>query len=257
MPSSATITAFYSFSANTKARANQVNNNFSAYRGHIIAIDPNTATAATTETYDLGSTEYRWRTGYFREVDFKSNTSTGNTVVIKGSDGAFEIFIAGSTIGSFDTNGLVVSGRHIVQPTYSSDLGSKNINTNTMSAISGSTVTFSSIGKPIRIGLVPTSTFDLTGGAAFIEVVSGTTTINAIARIALCKNTTTSVVSTFSFRPTFGITTGGNLYVGSVIDSIDFGVTSGTTNNYFLMAVTVSLTNGSAVINGRLRAFST
>lgn len=88
MPSSATITAFYNFAANTKARASYVNNNFSTFRGHIIAIDPNTATAATTETYDLGSTEYRWRTGYFREVDFKSNTSTGQALQIVGDTAA-------------------------------------------------------------------------------------------------------------------------------------------------------------------------
>lgn len=88
MPSSATITAFYSFTANTKARASYVNTNFSNYRGHIIAIDPNTATAATTETYDIGSTEYRWRTGYFRDIDIKANTSTGQALSIIGDTAA-------------------------------------------------------------------------------------------------------------------------------------------------------------------------
>jgi len=101
MPSSATITAFYNFTANTKARATQVNNNFDVLRGHIIPIDPNTSTAATTVTYDLGSTEYRWRTGYFREVDFKSNTSTGQALQIVGDtatgQGAFLIKHAGNT----------------------------------------------------------------------------------------------------------------------------------------------------------------
>lgn len=99
MPSTATITAFYKFTANTKARASYVNNNFSTFRGHIIAIDPNTATSATTETYDIGSTEYRWRTGYFRDVDFKSNTSTGQALQIIGDtaagQGAFLIKHAG------------------------------------------------------------------------------------------------------------------------------------------------------------------
>lgn len=88
MPSSATITAFYNFTANTKARATQVNANFDVLRGHLVAIDPNTATAATTETYDLGSTEYRWRTGYFREVDLKSNTTTGQALQIVGDTAA-------------------------------------------------------------------------------------------------------------------------------------------------------------------------
>lgn len=142
MPSSATITSFYSFSANTKARATQVNTNFSNYRGHIIAIDPNTSTAATSETYDLGSTEYRWRTGYFREVDFKSNTSTGQTLQIVGDTAAgqgsflfkhggntrarigggngyididtttsqFDFKVAGSTLASFKNTGMTREG---------------------------------------------------------------------------------------------------------------------------------------------------
>lgn len=111
MPSTATITAFYSFSANTKARANYVNTNFSNFRGHIIAIDPNTATAATTETYDLGSTEYRWRTGYFRSIDFRSNTTTaGTTKIVGDTGGALDVFIAGVTLGSFKTDGFTRGG---------------------------------------------------------------------------------------------------------------------------------------------------
>jgi hypothetical protein len=100
MPSTATITAFYSFTANTKARATQVNTNFSNFRGHIVAIDPNTI-AASNDTYDLGSTEYRWRTGYFRNIDFKSNTSTGQALQVIGDtttgSGAFLFKYAGGT----------------------------------------------------------------------------------------------------------------------------------------------------------------
>lgn len=100
MPSTATITAFYSFTANTKARASYVNTNFSNFRGHIIAIDPNTTTAVN-ETYDLGSTEYRWRTGYFREIDIKANTTTGQALNIVGDtaagQGAFLIKQGGNT----------------------------------------------------------------------------------------------------------------------------------------------------------------
>jgi hypothetical protein len=55
-----TITAFHNFSAGTKARSTQVNTNFSNFRGHLVAIDPNTATAMNL-TYDLGTSEYQWR----------------------------------------------------------------------------------------------------------------------------------------------------------------------------------------------------
>lgn len=75
MPSSATVTAFYVFSAGTVIRSADVNSNFSNYRGHIIPIDPNTSTAATTMTYDLGSTEYSWRGAYFQYGVMYQNTA--------------------------------------------------------------------------------------------------------------------------------------------------------------------------------------
>lgn len=64
MPSSATITSFYSFTALTTIRSSEVNTNFSNYRGHILPVDPNTSTAATTNTYDLGADDHRWRYVY-------------------------------------------------------------------------------------------------------------------------------------------------------------------------------------------------
>lgn len=67
MPSTATITAFYNFTANTKARASQVNNNFDVIRGHFIPIHVIAATSADN-TYDLGSSEYKWRNGYFQSL---------------------------------------------------------------------------------------------------------------------------------------------------------------------------------------------
>lgn len=60
-----TITAYHTFVGGTKARAAQVNTNFSNHRGHLMPIDPNTATAVTN-TYDLGSAEYQWRNIYLK-----------------------------------------------------------------------------------------------------------------------------------------------------------------------------------------------
>lgn len=68
MPSSATITAFYNFSANTKARAAQVTANFDVFRGHIIPVHVSTATSANN-TYDLGSSEYRWANVYATNIN--------------------------------------------------------------------------------------------------------------------------------------------------------------------------------------------
>src|SRR3990167_787780 len=79
MPSSATITAFYSFAPNTVIRSAYHNNNFDIFCGHIIPVDPNTQTAATTKTYDLGSTDYYWRNVYAGA--FLGDTVSATTIV--------------------------------------------------------------------------------------------------------------------------------------------------------------------------------
>lgn len=75
MPSSATITAFYNFSALTTIRSAQVNANFDVFRGHLISVDPNTLTAAATMTYDLGSYNKMWRGTYNQYGIYYANTS--------------------------------------------------------------------------------------------------------------------------------------------------------------------------------------
>lgn len=64
MPSSATITAFYEFSAGTLIRSARVNTNFSTFRGHLLPVATDTATAASTLTYDLGADDHSWMNGY-------------------------------------------------------------------------------------------------------------------------------------------------------------------------------------------------
>lgn len=87
MPSTATITAFYTFAANTKARASLVNANFDIFRGHLLPLSPSTATCADN-TYDLGSSEYRWRLAHLSGISVNTATSQ------------LDIFSAGSTIAS-------------------------------------------------------------------------------------------------------------------------------------------------------------
>lgn len=185
MPSTATITAFYTFAANTKARANYVNTNFSNYRGHIVAIDPNTATAAATETYDLGSTEYRWRTGYFREVDFKSNTTTGQALQIVGDtaagSGAFNFHVGSTLPAQIGYNGF--QGNlygHLNKPIELTTTGSTGqitrvilsaatITTNN-TYINGASITITTIGRPVEIVLQGDTSSPL---SVFYNTISG------------------------------------------------------------------------------------
>jgi hypothetical protein len=82
MPSTATITAFYTFAAATTIRSSEHNTNYSNFRGHIIPVDPNTATAATTLTYDLGSDEHRWRRVYGKPWPNVVSTTGSMTLVL-------------------------------------------------------------------------------------------------------------------------------------------------------------------------------
>lgn len=92
MPSTATITSFYSFAALTRIKSSEVNTNFSNFRGHIIPISPTTATGANL-SYDLGSTEYIWNNLYSRHLMMYGDT-TGTTppsgfynIYVKSTDG--------------------------------------------------------------------------------------------------------------------------------------------------------------------------
>lgn len=167
MPSTATITSFYTFAPSSKARASQVNANFDNFRGHIIPIEVSTVTSANV-LYDLGSTDYRWRTLYVREIDFASNTTTGSTIQVKGATSGsapyISWFVAGSERARFSEAGV----RSIPASGYSSFTttalaggiaGSSPINLSSYSAsateanVTGSTITIASLGNPIDVRL--------------------------------------------------------------------------------------------------------
>jgi hypothetical protein len=107
MPS--TITAYYTFTAATKARSSQVNNNFSNHRGDLLPINEDTTTASN-HTHDLGKSDHYWKTGYFNEVDLRTSTSTA-TLILKGDTsataGAFDFQIEGSSVFKVRPSGFI------------------------------------------------------------------------------------------------------------------------------------------------------
>lgn len=107
MPSSATITSFYNFSANTKARASQVNNNFDVFRGHIIPVEPLTATSADN-TYDLGDFSHRWRYGYFGQTRYGTTSTAYGSVQLASDTTAAELILSlnGTEKARINTNGI-------------------------------------------------------------------------------------------------------------------------------------------------------
>lgn len=182
MPSTATITAFYNFAANTKARATQVNTNFDTFRGHIISVSPSTATSANMQ-YDLGSTDYRWRTAYLRSLDFASNTITGSEVQIlaatSGSIPYISWMIAGSERARFSEAGVrSIPASGYLSVTISAGIGGiagsaplslSAYALSTSSAIVGSTLTLETLGNPVNVFINPVAN---TTGADYLNITT-------------------------------------------------------------------------------------
>jgi hypothetical protein len=117
-----TITAYHSFSAGTKARSSQVNTNFSNHRGTLVPIDPNTATAIAL-TYDLGTTEYRWRDWYGRGLNLIGMTTAANLTLTRDNaitGGAFDLVIGATTATMRIEQGLVKTLAHSRTMAYTS-----------------------------------------------------------------------------------------------------------------------------------------
>jgi hypothetical protein len=106
-----TITAFNVFTPGTKARSNEVNENFNNYRGDLLPINSTTATASDM-SHDLGSDSHRWRFGYLGTVDLKSSTSTASLQIsgdTSATAGAYLFKIGGTTCAQITPTGIPAS----------------------------------------------------------------------------------------------------------------------------------------------------
>lgn len=194
MPSTATITAFYTFTQNTKARASQVNTNFNVLRGHIIPIDPNTTTSNDI-TYDLGSSEHRWRYVYAQNLRLPA--------IVDGTTTAAE--------GNFALSGIISQG---FMTTVALDFPN-------------STCTVATNGRPIIIGLKSAGA-TTSGGKIFLNT-SANTLAGASIHLNLLRNGTTIASQLLTYTPQ-GTPAGFNLTLGwppSSFSEVDF-VSSGS-----------------------------
>lgn len=157
-----TITAYNTFNANTKAKSSEVNTNFSNHRGHLIPIDPNTAAAGASNTYDNGTAEHSWRSGYFgTSVNLLGLTSTGNSYIENSglTAGGLNVVINGNTSASFKEFPGLTSTAEIGNVAYSAHTGLSYFATS--AAVTITALTLSTIGRPVIIQCHP-----LTGGGA-------------------------------------------------------------------------------------------
>lgn len=160
MPSSATLTSFYTFSGGNRAKSSEVNANFGNFRGHFFPIDP-TTTAGANNAYNVGSSDYRWDSGFFQNVDL-SITSTASLIISGLSSGLMSFKKDGSEVFKITNNGYAGVNKAPIGITLSASEGfvSGSPSTTTAVTITGSghiansTCTIVTTGRPVWIGLV-------------------------------------------------------------------------------------------------------
>ncbi len=98
----ATITTFTEFTPGTVARSSEVNTNFSNYRGDIVPINTNTASASHL-THNSGTYEHRWAGVYSGLVDLGGLTTTSD-IIFKNdmaTVGGAEMLIEAQTLSNW------------------------------------------------------------------------------------------------------------------------------------------------------------
>jgi hypothetical protein len=151
-----------------------MNGNFSNFRGHLIPIDPNTAAAATSGQYDQGSEDYRWRTLYSRKLDV-SVTSTSALTVGVNTAGEYMLESSSATSLRIGDNGFYgVKNSPVTRDVTATAAvggvaGGLYIYATTTGAydVVGSTITISTVGRPVMVWLQPPVSTTATG--SYIE----------------------------------------------------------------------------------------
>lgn len=270
MPSSATITAFYTFVANTKARASQANNNFDTFRGHLLSVDPLTATSSQY-TYDLGSAEHRWRYGYMAELNLGYTTTSWRIYDDATTSGNLIFRFNGSDVMKFNSAGIFSTNTVALHSLRARPISTTGADTspagiivgaqfegNTAGAADfGGTVTVSTAGRPVMIGIMGG-----TGGSSVDNLMSAFVSTNTtgsytvLSEWQLKRNGT--IISRWRMDGGAVVWTAGSTQVlmrvsdGPGILAIDTDLTTGA-NSYSLYANPTTGTTVKAA--GRLYAF--
>lgn len=180
MPSSATITAFYTFAAGQRPRVGQVNSNFANLRGHLISIDPNSATASISGLYDLGSTEYRWRTAYVSKLDVSVTSTAALTLeAVAANEFNFKNSATTTTFritptGYVGQNTRACAG--ITTVAAIADVAASPVMSYATSGtgnLAGSTCTLSTNGRPVLLTLGPDINTSTAGPSGVLMDMTG------------------------------------------------------------------------------------
>jgi hypothetical protein len=272
-----TVTTYNVFVPGTKARSNEVNQNFNNYRGHLLPINELTATASDL-THDLGSASHRWRTLYAEKINLESSTSTAGLVFegdTSATAGAFSWQIGSTEVLRVDPEG--VRHQYLRQRPVSTDGSSTSpeglvitadfagtvVGTISATNIVGSTLTISRSGRPIVIGFMGggfTTSGYIYARAATVLTSGAAQSGSPAATIYVCRDTLTTVVGVANLAGVvYNLTSGvANTFqpwvsMGPGILAIDVSGGTGTAN--FFLAATPNHSTDTVHATGRLYGF--
>jgi len=196
-----TITAFHSFTANTKAKASQVNTNFSNYRGTILPVNELTITASDN-SHDLGTSDHNFRSAYIgTSLIVAGLTTTANaTLENDGSTGgAFEFNINSSVTALIPSGGIAqlspfqestVTCDTVGQIALSESSSSLSISGSTYVTLNAQFCTVKTNGRPVLIQMQP-AVGDSSNAYAFYFGAHGTLSdTSGSFRVALTRDGT-------------------------------------------------------------------
>jgi hypothetical protein len=222
----------------------------------MLPIDPNTATA-TDQEYDLGVSDYRWRTNYLSSISL--SISLGSSQILSGTTAGGFQFVKDS-VTTFKTSGTNFYGYNATPMGLTSTAARGQIavssalnSTLAAGAVSGSTCTLTNNGRPIALGLMlagPTS------GASGIEFSYVSLAAQVIARVIYLENGNTIGSDEIGVKATTGNLSNANYnYQPQCFGKLYFPQFTGT-NVYSLQ---IDMTTASASIgkfnNVRLYAY--
>lgn len=239
MPSQASITAFYVFAPSTKARSTQLNHNFGIWRGHVLPVDPTSASPAD-QTYDLGVSPYRWRAAYVSK--WSLSVSSGSSNILQGTTaGAFKWVKDGTTTAELAGDYFVGHMATPISPTTAASYGgyarSNPVNTTVTSDqfIAGSTCTLSTNGRPIKVGMIEVGG---TTGSSGLFISAQTTTVNKFfVRVSCYANLAADLLWTNEVSigyTTTGMVLSNHNFSPAIFEGITFAYSTSTALDFQL-----------------------
>lgn len=195
MPSTNTITAFYSFSTLTVIKSAEFNNNFNVFRGSLLPVSPNTQTLDSTGSYNVGSSEYIWNLGFYKSINLTQYDTT--TSVPTPASGTNNIYFKSNGSPYFKTSGDVES-----QIATLGDLGAAAITSTAAdySITANDFIVVVDASATTTVSVVVPTAVNNTGGTYFIKKDDDDTSDNEV-RLSFTAGETASV---FYFKRTGG-----------------------------------------------------